>query len=320
VIRSVVTGAGGFIGHHLVAALKADGRWVRGVDIKRPEFAASAADEFMLLDLRSPSLAVRAIAGADEVWSLAANMGGMGYISFNDAEILRDNLQITVNTLEAARRTGVRKVIYTSSACVYPGYLQDETRAPALSEGAVMPADPQHGYGWEKLTGEKLHTAYQQAGWMGVRIARLHAIYGPLGTWQGGREKAPAALCRKVARASDGDSVEVWGDGQQTRSFCYIDDAVDGLMRLAASSFPLPVNIGSAELVTIDHLARLAIGHSGKRLFIQHIPGPQGVRNRCSDNTRARAVLGWEPSISLADGIARTYDWVASQLEMSRCA
>jgi GDP-D-mannose 3', 5'-epimerase len=321
VTRIVVTGAGGFIGWHLVSALRQGGHQVRGVDVKRPEFGATTADEFVLADLRDPGDCGRALRDADEVWMLAANMGGMGFITCNDAEIMHDNLLIDVNTLNAACRNGARKVIYTSSACVYPNYLQGVTGLLGLAEHEVMPADPQHGYGWAKLTAERLLEAYHTEGRVQVRVARLHAIYGPQGTWQGGREKAPAALCRKVAEAPDGGTVEVWGDGQQTRSFCYITDCITGLLSLAASGYPLPVNIGSAELTTIDGLARQIIDYSGKRLEIRHVTGPQGVRGRCSDNAIVREVLGWEPGIPLRNGIAATYDWVASQVrEVSHAA
>lgn len=315
-MRAAVTGSGGFIGHHLVKALKAEGHWVRGVDIKPPEFEPTAADDCVLVDLRNRDLALRATRDVDVVFALAADMGGMGYIDGHDAEILHDNLLIDINTLAAARRNGVRKVVYTSSACVYPCSRQDTfIMHQGLAESDVWPADPQHGYGWAKLTAEKLFTAWQQAGLMDVRIARLHAIYGPLGTWQGGREKAPAALCRKVAEAPDGGSIEVWGDGYQVRSFCWIDDCVEGLLRLERSDYTKPLNIGTSELVSINQVADQIIALSGKNLTKRYVPGPQGVRGRNSNNDLCRRVLGWEPSTSLAEGLAATYAWVAAQVD-----
>jgi nucleoside-diphosphate-sugar epimerase len=311
-----VTGAGGFIGPHLVRELKARGLWVRGVDLHPPQFSESPADEFVLADLRDQGAADRAVGGcgADEVYALAADMGGMGYISFHDADILSRNLAISLNTLLAAYAHTVPKIVYASSACVYPDFRQLTVDAAPLAEAEAYPADPQDGYGWEKLTTERTLQAFHAAGRIGVRIARLHNIYGPEGTWDGGREKAPAAMCRKIARVPDGSEVQVWGDGQQTRSFCYIDDAVKGILMLAASDFSAPLNIGSSELVTIDDLALMTAQIAGKNIRIRHVPGPQGVRGRNSDNTLIRSVLGWEPGTRLQDGMLPTYQWVARQV------
>jgi GDP-D-mannose 3',5'-epimerase len=251
------------------------------------------------------------------VFALAADMGGMGYLTFNEADVLTSNLLISVNTVQAAAANGVRKVIFTSSACVYPEYRQETPYIQPLSEDMAYPAAPDLAYGWEKLVTERLLLAYHAEGRLDARIARLHNIFGPMGTWQGGREKAPAALCRKAAEAPDGGEIDVWGDGQATRSFCYITDCVEGLLRLADSDCYGPLNIGSDQLVTVDGLARLAIAASGKDLGIRHEAGPQGVRGRNSDNTRCKAVLGWVPQVSLEDGIGRTYEWVAAQVAAS---
>jgi GDP-D-mannose 3',5'-epimerase len=310
--RILVTGAGGFIGHHLVTALKERGHWVRGADLKHPEFAESDADEFLILDLRDEWSARMATAGVDEVFALAADMGGMGYITYHDADILTSNLKISVNTVESAWINGVARLTYTSSACIYPQYRQNLTSLPPLAEDMAYPAEPEAGYGWEKLTTEKLLQAYQADGRLDARIARLHNVYGPLGAWASERAKAPAALCRKAAEADT--EIEVWGDGQATRSFCYITDCITGLLRLADSDWTEPLNIGSSHLVTVDELARLAIRASGKTLAIRHVEGPQGVRGRNSDNTLCRKTLDWEPQVTLADGMARTYEWVAAQV------
>lgn len=314
-MKIAVLGGGGFIGHHLVKRLKDEGHWVRAVDVKPPDFEASPADEFCLFDLRLQNATVSAVLGVDEVYNLAADMGGLGHITFNDADIIRNNTYISLNTLEACRQQGVQKLIYTSSACVYPNYRQEESHVIPLAEDMVMPADPQHLYGWEKLTTEKALAAYHEAGWMDVRIARLHNIYGPLGTWDGGREKAPAALCRKVAQAEDGGSIDIWGDGQATRSFCWIDDCLDGILRLAKSTYTKPLNIGSSELITINDLADMIIRLSGKTLTKNHVEGPEGVRGRNSDNSRIRTVLAWEPTTPLEKGLGITYEWVKSQVE-----
>jgi GDP-D-mannose 3', 5'-epimerase len=314
--RVLVTGAGGFIGAHLVTYLRERGYRVRGVDIKEPEFRPTDADEFLLLDLREREQAEAAVAGIGEVYALAADMGGMGYISANHARILHGNALINLHTLEAARAAGVARYLYTSSACVYPEHLQLDAKVTPLREEQAYPAQPQDAYGWEKLFTELLCGYYAQDHGMETRIARFHNIFGPEGTWDGGREKAPAAICRKVAHAKlTGDPrVEVWGDGEQTRSFCYIDDCLEGLYRLMRSDYREPLNIGQDRMVTINELVDMAAAAAGIEVERVHVPGPQGVRGRNSDNGRLRAVLGWEPSISLEEGLARTYAWIEDQV------
>ena len=313
--RVLVTGAGGFIGHHLVTYLKERGYWVRGVDLKEPEYTPIDADEFEVLDLRRWENCVRAVEGVDHVYALAADMGGMGFISSHHAEILHNNALINLHTLEAARAAGVTRYLYSSSACIYPDYLQTTTDVRPLREEDAYPADPQDAYGWEKLITEKLCQYYASDYGITTRIVRFHNIFGPNGTWDGGREKAPAALCRKVATVEDGGEIEIWGDGEQTRSFCYIDDCVEGIYRLMQSDYGEPLNLGTDRMVSINELARIIIGISGKHdISIRHIEGPQGVRGRNSDNTRLREVLGWEPAISLEDGLATTYRWIDEQV------
>lgn len=311
---AVCTGAGGFIGNHLVKVLKTHDYYVRGVDIKYPEFDDTVADEFLQLDLRNFSNCLIALNGADEVYALAADMGGMGHIMTHDAEILSNNLRISVNTVTAAEAVTSGKILFSSSACVYPEYRQKDTEVVPLAESMDYPADPNEGYGWEKMTTERLLMALGDVGRLDPRIARLHAIYGPLGTWCGGREKAPAALCRKVAEAPNGGSIEIWGDGKQTRSFCYIDDCVEGLLRLMRSSYQRPVNVGSEELTTINAMADTIMTIAGKKLSVKHVPGPQGVRGRNSDNSLIKHVLGWSPAITLEAGLTKTYEWINTQV------
>jgi GDP-D-mannose 3', 5'-epimerase len=311
---AVVTGAGGFIGHHLVKRLKSEGYRVRGVDIKRPEFESTAADEFELLDLRRWEQCQRAVRGAGEIYNLAANMGGIGFIEHNKALIMHDNVLINIHMLEAAREAGVKKFLYTSSACIYPIYKQQTPDVTPLKEEDAYPADPEDGYGWEKLFSERQCRHYREDFGLETRVARFHNIFGPLGTYDGGREKSPAAICRKVALAADGGEIEVWGDGTQTRSYCYIDDCVEGVRRLMTSSYREPLNIGQERLISINELVSIVAGVAGKQITRRHIPGALGVKGRTSDNTRLRAVLGWEPTITLEEGLRRTYGWIEEQL------
>ncbi len=317
--KILVTGAGGFIGNHLVTSLKEQGFWVRGVDLKYPEFKPTDADEFELLDLRLWENCLTATNGVDEVYALAADMGGMGFISFNHSQILHNNILINVHTLDAAHKNGVKRYFYTSSACVYPEYLQNDAEVTPLREEQAYPAQPQDAYGWEKLITEQLCTHYRKELGIETRIVRFHNIFGPLGTWFGGREKAPAALCRKVAIAKlTGDhEIEIWGDGEQTRSFCYIDDCVAGIQKLMRSNYPEPLNLGQDFLISINQLADLIAGIAGIEIKKKHIPGPQGVRGRNSDNARLRQVLNWEPEISLEKGLTLTYNWIEDQVQSS---
>ena len=316
--KVVVTGAGGFIGHHLVTFLKQRGYWVRGVDLKEPEFTDIDADEFVTLDLRDRESAEKATRDVDQVYALAADMGGMGFISSHHAQILRNNALININTIESARVNGVTRYLYSSSACVYPEHLQTDTDVVPLKESDAYPADPQDAYGWEKLVSEKLAEYYMSDYGLETRTVRFHNIYGPYGTYDGGREKAPAAMCRKVAAADDGGSIEMWGDGEQTRSFCHVDDCVEGIYRLMESDHAEPINLGRDRMVTINELAEIVIGLSGKSLGVEHIDGPQGVRGRNSDNNKLREVLGWEPSISLEHGLIDTYQWISKQVAASQ--
>lgn len=331
--RALVTGAGGFIGSHLVRYLKARGYWVRGVDIKYPEFGVSEADEFWHYDLRDiwstwvafskagcaepeDLIAPSDLIHFDEVYALAADMGGMGYISFHDADILHSNLLINLNTIEIARQAGVGRYLFTSSACVYPEHLQLRADVAGLREQDAYPAAPDTEYGWEKLMTERLVQAYARDYNMNVRIARFHNIYGPQGTWTGGREKAPAAMCRKVADAKRRNNpvIDVWGDGEQTRSFCYIDDCLDGIYTLMQSDYSQPLNIGSDRMVSINELVKIVSRAAEFPVIAKHVDGPQGVRGRNSDNSLCREVLGWEPAVSLEDGIALTYQWIEQQV------
>ncbi|HJU82409.1 MAG TPA: NAD-dependent epimerase/dehydratase family protein [Acidimicrobiia bacterium] len=313
--RVAVTGAGGFIGHHLVTYLKSRGYWVRGIDIKYPEYTEVDADEFEILDLRKWDNCLQALRGVDHVYALAADMGGMGFISANHAVILRNNALINLHTMEAARVHDVSRYLYTSSACIYPDELQTDADVKPLREEDAYPANPQDAYGWEKLVTEKLAEYYQSDFGLVTRTVRFHNIYGPYGTYDGGREKAPAALARKVAMAKDGEDIEMWGDGEQTRSFCYIDDCVEGIYRIMKSDYSQPLNLGTDRLVTINELARIIIDISGKAgIGIRHIKGPQGVRGRNSDNSRIRNILDWEPEISLEEGLVPTYRWIEKQV------
>jgi nucleoside-diphosphate-sugar epimerase len=316
--RVLVTGAGGFIGHHLVTYLKERDYWVRGVDLKYPEFTEVNADEFELLDLRRRDDALVAARGVDQVYALAADMGGMGFISENHATILHNNALINLHTIEAARLHGVERYLYSSSACIYPEHLQADADVEPLREEDAYPANPQDAYGWEKLISERLCEYYTDEHGLPTRVVRFHNVYGPYGTYDGGREKAPAALCRKIAQAEPGDFIEVWGDGEQTRSFCFVDDCIEGIYRIMQSDHAAPLNLGTDRMVTINELARLVIDVSGKRnLELRHVEGPQGVRGRNSDNSRLREVLGWEPQISLEDGLVPTYRWIEEQVERS---
>ena len=318
-MRILVTGAGGFIAHHLVKRLKAEGHFVRAADIKYPEYEDSAADEFALADLRFFENCAKVSEDVDQIYHLAADMGGIGYITANHAGLTRNNLLIDTHMLEAARLAHVKSYLYTSSACVYPAFLQDVEDVAGLKEVDAIPAEPEKGYGWEKLVAEQLATYYQEDFGLDVRLVRFHNIYGPLGTYDGGKEKAPAAIMRKVALAEKGSEIEIWGDGQQTRSFCYIDDCVEGLIRIMASGYTQPINLGTEEIVTIDELVDAICKVSEKELTKRHdLTKPQGVRGRNSDNTLLAELLDWQPSILLEDGIGRTFPWISDQVNGKR--
>lgn len=313
--RILVTGAGGFIGHHLVKRLKAEGHWVRGADLKHPEYEPTAADEFEILDLRRWDNCLAATRGVEQVYNLAADMGGIGYITAYHAEIARNNILINAHMLEASRLSGVYRFLFSSSACVYAQYKQKSADVAPLKEEDAYPADPEPGYGWEKLYTEELCRYYYKDYGMQTRIARFHNVYGPLGTYEGGKEKSPAAICRKVALARNGDEIEVWGDGKQTRSYMYVDDCVEGLLRLIASDWHEPLNLGTDRLVSINQLADMVCRIGGKKLEKRHdLSKPQGVRGRNSDNSRLRKVLSWEPGVSLEHGLSATYRWIESEL------
>lgn len=317
--RAVVTGAGGFIGHHMVNYLKNKGYWVRGVDIKRPEYEKTKADEFLKLDLREKKNTEKAVQDVDVVFNFAANMGGIGFIETVHAEVMHDNVLINAHMLESARANKIKRYFYSSSACIYPRYKQEGEENNGLKESDAYPADPDNEYGWEKLFTERLCEDYYKDYGFEVRIARFHNIYGPLGTWQGGREKSPAALCRKIALAKDGDAIEVWGDGKQGRSYCYVEDCVDGVYRLTMSDFRRPLNIGSDRLVSINELIDIISTAAGKKVKKKYdLTKPQGVRGRNSDNTLLKEVLNWEPPTSLEDGLAATYTWINSQIEAGK--
>ena len=315
--KVLVCGAGGFIGSHLVKRLKAEGCWVRGADIKYPEFSASSADEFVIADLREATSWAKILdSGFDEAYQLAADMGGAGYLfsGENDSEVMHNSVMINLHMADFGFRKNVRKVFYSSSACIYPEYNQEDPQNPKCGEDTAYPAAPDSEYGWEKLFSERLYLAYSRNHNLDVRIARFHNIFGPEGTWRGGKEKAPAAVCRKVAEQPDGGEIEIWGDGEQTRSFLYIDECVEAVRRLMNSSFTGPVNIGSEEMVTINKMAMKVMEIAGKKLTIKHISGPLGVRGRNSDNNLIRDALGWEPNMRLSDGLARTYAWIEAQV------
>lgn len=319
--KALVCGAGGFIGSHLVKRLKKEGFWVRGVDLKYPEFSETEADDFVIGDLRNPEIC-RYVTDMrfDEVYQLAADMGGAGFVftGDNDADIMHNSATINLNMLDACHKRNIKKIFYSSSACIYPEYNQMDPDNPKCSEDSAYPAAPDSEYGWEKLFSERLYLAYHRNYGMEVRIARYHNIFGPEGTWTGGREKAPAALCRKVAMAPDGGEIEVWGDGKQTRSFLYIDECLEGTLRLMRSNWTGPVNIGSEEMVTINQLAEMIMEIAGKKLNIKHIPGPQGVRGRNSDNRLIKEQLGWAPSMPLKKGLEITYAWIKEQVEKTQ--
>ena len=316
--KALVCGAGGFIGSHLVKRLKNEGYWVRGVDLKYPEFDPTMADDFIIGDLRNYMVGERAIDMAfDEIYQLAADMGGAGFVftGENDADIMHNSGLINMNIVDIAWKRNVKKIFYSSSACMYPESNQLDPENPMTAEDSAYPACPDSEYGWEKLFSERLFLAYHRNKGMDVRIARFHNIFGPLGTWEGGREKAPAAFCRKVALAQDGEQIEMWGDGEQTRSFLYIDECLEGVRRLMnQSDFIGPVNIGSEEMVSINDLAKIAMRIAGKSLTIKHIPGPLGVRGRNSDNRLIKEKLGWEPDYPLSKGMTHTYKWIESQV------
>lgn len=316
--KVLVTGAGGFIGHHLVNYLKNRGYYVRGVDIVRPEYDTSRADEFELLDLRRWDSCLQACRGMDQVYNLAANMGGIGFIETHKAAIVHDNTLINIHMLEAAKLNGIKKYLYTSSACIYPGYLQNTPDVTPLKEEEAYPADAEDGYGWEKLYTERACRHYMEDYGLTTYSVRFHNIFGPLGTYDGGREKSPAAICRKVALIEDGGEIEVWGDGFQTRSYCYIDDCVEGIYRLMQSDFHQPINLGQDRMISINELVDIVAKIAGKTVKRRHdLTKPQGVRGRNSDNTLLRNVLGWEPQVSLEAGLETTYKWISEQLRAS---
>lgn len=316
--KALVCGAGGFIGHHMVNRLKDEGFWVRGVDLKFPKFSETRADDFIQGDLRDPDVARAAVDQKfDEIYQFAADMGGAGFVftGENDAEIMHNSASINLNILDACEKRNSRRIFYSSSACMYPAYNQTDPDNPNLSEDSAYPAAPDSEYGWEKLFSEHVYLSYARNKGFDVRIARYHNIFGPEGEWIGGREKSPAAMCRKIAMAKDGDEIEIWGDGKQTRSFLYVDECLEGTCKLMRSSWTGPVNIGSDEMVTINQLADYVADIAGKKIAKKHIEGPLGVRGRNSDNRLIKQKLGWAPSRPLKEGLAKTYAWIDEQVK-----
>ena len=314
---ALVCGAGGFIGSHLVRRLKRDGFWVRGVDLKFPEYSETEADDFIVGDLRDQILTRQVIDRRfDEVYQLAADMGGAGFIftGENDADIMHNSASVNLNVLDAAYKRNIQRIFYSSSACMYPAYNQEDPDNPNCAEGSAYPAAPDSEYGWEKLFSERLYLTYGRCRGMETRVARYHNIFGPQGTWTGGREKAPAAMCRKIAMARSGDSIEIWGDGLQTRSFLYVDECIEGTVKLTRSGVTQPLNIGSSEMVTINQLAMMVADIAGRKISLEHIPGPLGVRGRNSDNTLIAKELKWKPSEPLRAGLEKTYAWIETQV------
>ena len=316
--KALVCGAGGFIGSHLVKRLKKEGYWVRGVDLKNPEFSPTAADDFVVGDLRDVEVCKKVLDKEfDEVYQLAADMGGAGYIftGEHDADVMHNSAQINLNMAFYGHASGIKKIFYSSSACIYPAYNQEDPDNPNCSENSAYPAAPDSEYGWEKLFSERLYLSFKRNYGLNVRIARFHNIFGPEGTWKGGKEKAPAAICRKIAEAENGGEIEIWGDGKQTRSFLFIDECLDGIRKLMDSTdFFGPVNIGSEEMVSINELAEIVMKISGKTVKLKHVTGPLGVKGRRSDNKLIREKLNWEPRMLLKDGLAATYKWINQQI------
>lgn len=319
--KAIVFGAGGFIGNHLVRRLKSENYWIRGVDLKKPEFAKSCADEFVITDLRLPgAVSDVMIADFDELYQLAADMGGAGYLftGENDANVMYNSAMINLNTVNAAWRHGVKKIFFSSSACIYPKHNQQNPENPNCAEDSALPADPDSNYGWEKLFSERLYDAFYRNYNLDIRIARFHNVYGPEGPWTGGKEKAPAAICRKAAKTPDGETIEIWGDGKQTRSFLFIDDCVDGIRSIMDSGYTQPVNIGSEEMVSVYQLTQKIIKLSHKNLTIKYTEGPVGVRGRNSDNRLIRRIAGWRPRISLEEGLRKTFTWIDQQVKTGK--
>ena len=315
---ALVLGAGGFIGNHLVSHLKKQGFWVKGVDLKFNEYIETEADDFLIGDLRDPLICRETVDRRfDEVYQLAADMGGAGFVftGDNDADIMHNSALININILESCRKRNIKRIFYSSSACIYPEYNQLDTRNPKLSEESAYPAAPDSEYGWEKLFSERLYLAFHRNYGIDVRIARYHNIFGPMGSWNDGREKSPAALCRKVAATNNKGKIEIWGDGEQTRSFLFIDECLEGTVRLMRSDWVGPVNIGSEEMVSINQLADYIMGIAGKQLDKQHVKGPLGVRGRNSDNSLIEKKLGWKPQRPLIQGLEKTYSWIEEQVK-----